>query len=377
MKSNIKKYLSICVCVFLLYLCTKYWDAFAGLVLLIISASAPLIIGCCIAYPVNILMGFYTRHWFPKSKKPLAVKSRGPVCMVAAYLSMVAIVALVVRLVLPELVSCVGLLIDVLPGYITDTVKKIQQIEYIPKFVLDSLQSIDWNSKLEQFMSVISTGVSNVASALVKALSSVFSAIVTGVIAVIFSIYLLISKEKLKTQGTCLMKTYLPEKIRDRIYYVLGVLDDSFRKYLVGQCTEALILGLLCTVGMMIFRFPYATMVGALTAFTALIPIAGAYIGAGVGAFMIMTVSPVKAILFLVFILILQQLEGNLIYPKVVGSSLGLPGIWVLVAITVGGGTFGVIGMFLGVPIFAAVYRIIREDVQRRHQPKIESEEAA
>ncbi|MBQ8401314.1 MAG: AI-2E family transporter, partial [Clostridia bacterium] len=141
---------------------------------------------------------------------------------------------------------------------------------------------------------------------------------------------------------------------------------DCFHKYIVGQCTEAVILGLLCTIGMLLFQFPYASMIGALIAFTALIPIAGAYIGAGVGAFMILTVSPIKAVFFLIFIVVLQQLEGNIIYPRVVGSSIGLPGIWVLSAVTIGGGIMGIAGMLLGVPLTAALYRMLQEDLHRR-----------
>ena len=141
-------------------------------------------------------------------------------------------------------------------------------------------------------------------------------------------------------------------------------------KFIVGQCAEALILGGLCMVGMTVFRFPYAMMIGTLIGFTALIPIAGAYIGAGVGAVMILTQSPVKALLFLVFIVVLQQLEGNLIYPKVVGNSIGLPALWVLAAITVGGSLIGITGMLLGVPLAAALYRLLREDLQHREKQK-------
>jgi predicted PurR-regulated permease PerM len=152
---------------------------------------------------------------------------------------------------------------------------------------------------------------------------------------------------------------------------VLGILNDSFHKYIVGQCVEAVILGTLCVLGMLIFRFPYATMIGTLVGFTALIPVAGAYIGAGVGTFMILTVSPMKAVLFLIFIAVLQQVEGNLIYPKVVGSSIGLPGMWVLAAVTVGGSLFGVFGMLVGVPMAAALYRILKNDMHQREAGKL------
>ena len=163
------------------------------------------------------------------------------------------------------------------------------------------------------------------------------------------------------------MKTYLKPTWYNRLTYFLQTLNSCFHSFVVGQCTEAVILGLLCMTGMMIFQFPYASMVGALIGFTALIPVAGAYIGAGVGAFMIFTVSPIKALLFLLFISILQQLEGNLIYPKVVGSSIGLPGIWVLAAVTIGGGVLGIGGMLLAVPLTATCYQMIRTDVVKRN----------
>ena len=146
---------------------------------------------------------------------------------------------------------------------------------------------------------------------------------------------------------------------------LLKTLNECFHKYIVGQCTEALILGGLCLAGMLILQLPYAPMISALIAFTALIPVAGGYIGAGIGAFMILTVSPVKALIFLIFIVVLQQLEGNIIYPKVVGSSMGLPAIWVLAAVTIGGGIMGIIGMVISVPIAATAYRLLQKDLNR------------
>lgn len=199
----------------------------------------------------------------------------------------------------------------------------------------------------------------------VNVVSRVFSGIVTGLLAIIFSLYLLIGKDKLSSQCERVMKRYMKKTWYEKTVYVLRILNDCFGKYIVGQCTEAVILGLLCTLGMLIFRFPYATMIGALIAFTALIPVAGAYIGGAIGAFMVLTVSPVKAVLFVVFLVILQQIEGNLIYPRVVGSSIGLPGIWVLAAVTVGGGVMGIFGMLLGVPIAAAIYRMLRDDINK------------
>jgi predicted PurR-regulated permease PerM len=193
------------------------------------------------------------------------------------------------------------------------------------------------------------------------------------VIGLIFSLYVLIEKEKLGSQIRTLVKTYLP-KTANKIFYVTSVLDDSFHSFIVGQCLEAVILGGLCVTGMLLLQFPYAIMIGVFIGFTALIPVAGAYIGAAVGAIMILTVSPLQALQFLLFVVVLQQLEGNLIYPKVVGESIGLPGIWVLTAVTVGGGVLGVGGMFLAVPLFAASYRLIKEDVLRRNGNELPEE---
>ena len=165
------------------------------------------------------------------------------------------------------------------------------------------------------------------------------------------------------------MRAYIKPHTRETISYVLDTANKSFSSFIVGQCTEAVILGTLCTVGMLIFRFPYAAMTGTVVGVTALIPIVGAYIGAVVGGFMIFTQDPIQALLFLVFLVVLQQLEGNLIYPRVVGTSIGLPGIWVLAAVTIGGGAAGISGMLLGVPLAATLYRLLNDSVDRRLPP--------
>ncbi|MBQ5760559.1 MAG: AI-2E family transporter, partial [Clostridia bacterium] len=188
------------------------------------------------------------------------------------------------------------------------------------------------------------------------------------VLALIFAIYLLAGKEDLGRGCRRMMEAYLSPSVRSRLLYVANTFDRCFGKFIIGQCVEAVILGGLCILGMLLLGIPYATMVGTLIGFTALIPVAGAYIGGVVGVLLIATVSPVKAVVFIVFLIVLQQLEGNLIYPRVVGSSIGLPGIWVLAAITVGGGVMGVMGMLLGVPLFAALYQILREDLRRREK---------
>ncbi len=358
-----KTCLKVGVSAFLLFLCITYWPSFTGFLGTVVGAAMPLLIGCVIAYVINILMSFYERHYFPKAKKTGLIKSRRLVCMLLAFITLVVIVVLLVWLVVPELIASVELLLAQVPDAIDSVIGWLEKTEIAPDDLLEWLGSVDWKSKVEQIISVLTTGVGNVVGVAVNVVSSVFSGIVTALFAVIFSIYLLTGKEKLAGQIDRIMGRYLKEGIRAKIKYVLTVLNDCFHKYIVGQCMEAVILGVLCTIGMWIFRFPYATMTGAVIAFTALIPVAGGYIGAAVGAFMILTESPIKALLFLIYIVVLQQLENNLIYPKVVGSSIGLPAIWVLAAVTIGGGVMGIAGMLIGVPIAAACYRLLREDV--------------
>ncbi len=349
----------------LLVLCIKALPAAGSLLLALVSAASPLLIGCAIAYLLNILMSMYEKWYFPRAKKAALIQSRRPVCMLLAMVTLVAVVVLVISLVLPQLGECVALLFKAAPDAIKAAAKKLGQWHILSEESMNYITSLDWKSKIGQIMNVVTSGISNVFDMVLGTLSSVFGGIVTALIAVIFAVYLLSGKEKLAAQYRKLMRRYVKPSVRCKIDHVLSTMNDCFRKYIIGQCTEAVILGGLCTLGMLLFRIPYAAMTGAVIALTALIPIAGAYIGAGVGAFMIFTVSPVKALIFIVFLVILQQLEGNIIYPRVVGSSIGLPGIWVLAAVTVGGGVMGIAGMLLGVPLAATVYRLIRDDVNR------------
>lgn len=361
MNVNGKSCVRIGISVFLLYLCITYWPTFTDLVHSLLQAATPLLLGCVLAYAINILMTFYEVHYFPQTTNSALIKSRRPVCMLAAFLTLALLLIFIVKLVVPELVSCIKLLAGQVPAAINDLLAWLETKNIVPEDILASLETVDWRAKTQQIIGLLTSGINSVVGAAV----SVFSGVVTLLLALIFTIYLLMGKEKLGNQIHRLMLRYVKPGIHAKMRYVLSVLNDSFHKYIVGQCTEAVILGALCTVGMLVLNLPYATMTGAVIAFTALIPVAGAYIGAGVGAFMILTVSPVKAIIFLIFIVVLQQLEGNLIYPRVVGSSLGLPAIWVLTAVTLGGGLMGIPGMLLCVPLASALYRLIKEDVNR------------
>lgn len=371
MKIEWKACLRVGISAFVLFLAIYYWQGVAAGFKLFLSAASPLVIGSIIAYILNIPMSFYERRFFSRKKGERGAAVRRVISMIAAMVTVLGVIAGVVGLIIPELTECVTLLINtIIPDLIRWVAVQVSGseslAEIIPMEYLNMLETVDWQKWLTEIISFLGTGIGGAVGSAVGAISSVFSSVVTGVLGLIFALYLLIGKDKLLNQSGRLMKSYLPARLEERISHVLTVLNDCFHRYVVGQCLEAVILGGLCILGMWIFRFPYATMIGTLVGFTALIPIAGAYIGAAVGAVMILTVSPIQAVLFVVFLIVLQQLEGNLIYPKVVGTSIGLPGIWVLAAITVGGGLMGISGMLIGVPLVAAAYRLIREDVRRR-----------
>ncbi len=356
---------------FLLYLAIHYWPSLANFIVGLFTAALPLIIGMLIAYVVNIVMSTYERKLFGKAKKKWVLSLKRPLCMILAFLSFFAVLALVIGLIIPQLLECIRLLVGMIPSAIDKSIEFFEKYHLLSEEILTTLDAIDWKSRVEQLVDVVTSGVTDVVGLVIQTLQNVVSGVITTFLSFIFSIYLLLSKEKLKVQVKRLGRNFLSQKLYNRILYITYNLNVSFRKYLIGQCAEAVILGLLCGIGMLILRLPYAAMISTLIAFTALIPIAGAYIGAFIGAFMILTDSPVKALIFLIFLVILQQLEGNLIYPRVVGEALGLPGIWVLAAVTIGGGIAGIPGMFLGVPLVAAIYRTLRDTLNaQENSPK-------
>ncbi|MBO5484479.1 MAG: AI-2E family transporter [Lachnospiraceae bacterium] len=365
-----KKYKNLILIVAVFLLCLRYWDSVMQMLGVGFQAAVPLMVGGMIAYVLNILMVFYEKYYPVKVGKVNTGKVRRPVCIILSLVSFVLIVLFVCVLIIPELVNCIKLLVQEIPEMWDVIQSRLQDDPEILDYLNQLGEKMDFNpSDMEGMVakaaSLLGAGLGGAMNTLVSVVSSVFSTIVTILVALVFAIYLLACKEKLADGADRILRAYL-SKWYEKIYYVLRVVHQSFHSFIVGQCVEAVILGVLCIVGMLIFRFPYATMVGTLIGFTALIPVAGAYVGGGVGAFMICSVSPVKAVLFVVFLVVLQQLEGNLIYPKVVGSSIGLPGIWVLAAVTVGGGIMGIAGMLLGVPLVAALYQLLQNDLQKK-----------
>ena len=380
MKQNIKKLIPIAGIVLLVYLGMYYWPNIESILGLGFSAAVPLLVGCAMAYVINILMSWYEKWYLRFFGKSILMKFKRIVCLILALLSLLGILFLIINLVLPELINCLASFIALVPGLVEKAIIYIEEeqlMERIPALRewLESFNSDNIMQTLEQFWNTIKGSIGGAVGSIVSAVSSVVSTVIGIVIGLIFAIYLMFDKEKLGEQVKRLVCTYLPKK-SEKIFYVASVLNESFHSFIVGQCTEAVVLGVLCIIGMLILRLPNAVMIGVFIGFTALIPIAGAYIGAVVGAVLILTVSPVKAIQFVIFIVILQQLEGNFIYPKVVGKSIGLPGIWVLTAVTVGGGILGIPGMLIAVPLFAAGYRLIKEDVERKKQVQVADKKA-
>lgn len=363
------------VTVVAVYLACTYWHGLVKAVGVALSAASPLIIGAVIAYVANILMSFYERHFFVKSKKPVYSRIRRPACMALAFLTAVVAVVWMLTTVIPELVRCVEMIIATLPDAVTKAYTWLDEKFQVGALLKEANLTLpgadfDWKNAITQAVSLVLTGVGGAVGAAVTAVSSVFSTVVTLFLAIVFCIYLLTGKETLGAQFIRLSRTYLGDRTTDRALYVLRVVDESFHSFIVGQCTEALILGALCFIGMMIFGFTNALTISVMVGFTALIPIAGAYIAAVVGAFMLFVESPLSALLFLVFLIVLQQIEGNIIFPRVVGESIGLPGVWVLAAVTVGGGVLGIPGMLLGVPLASAAYRLLGRDVKARETGK-------
>ncbi len=363
-----KAYLKLGLLIFTIYLAIHYWPSISGVIKGFFSAGTPIVIGLVIAYIINILMSFYEKHFFPKSNKKFILKSRRPVCLTGAIVTLSGIVTVILWLVATQLVDCITILISKLPGTVDFIVSKLNDFDFVPENLLNQVTSIDWASKIGDLTKPLTTGIGSVMNIAVSAVTTTVSGISSAVIGFIFALYLLLDKNNLTSRVKRLTKAYIPQKFICKISHITQITNDCFHRFIVGQCTEAVILGVLCLAGMLILRIPYAAMISALIAFTALIPIVGAFIGAGVGAFLILTESPVKALVFLIFIIVLQQIEGNLIYPKVVGSSMGLPGIWVLAAVTVGGGVLGIGGMIIGVPAMAVIYKLVKESLVKKEK---------
>lgn len=365
-----RSWIRIAILAVLSCLTVKYSDKVFILIGTFVEILKPLIVGFMMAYVLDILMKRLEKLYFPNRQDPWVMKTRRPVCVCGSLLTVAVIIVLLFILVVPALRDAVLVLTKDIPrafgqlqNWLAGTAEEAGFVD-LQKFVT-SLE-IDWNSIYDKVSGFLSHGIGSLFNSAFSVANVIVSFTATGVISLIFAIYMLFQKETLRSQIKKAAKAYLPTAWWERAEKFLQMAHESFTNFISGQLLEACILGSLCIVGMLLLRLPYAVMTGVIVGVSALIPVMGAYIGAIVGAFVILTVAPVKALIFIIFLMILQQVEGNLIYPKVVGGSIGLPGIWVLAAVTVGGGLLGVIGMLIGVPLTATLYKWIREDVNER-----------
>ena len=350
------------------------FSTLVGFVTAFIGMLKPFVMGAAMAFVINLPLKFIEEKMLGKMPEKYKGAKR-TVGIVLSLLFFAAIIYFVVISVIPQTARTVNQLAQKIPVFFNNV---FQQAEILLadnpqalEFVNDlEYQSMNWNQIINNAMNFLKNGVGSLLTSTVSVAGSVFGSIVNGVISFISALYILSQKEKLKDQARRIVSAYFKEKAQKRIVYVFNLLYHNFSKFLTGQCVEAVILGCLFVVAMTIFRMPYAFMIGVLIAFTALIPLVGAFIGCFVGAFFILVDTPIKALWFVIMFLIIQQLEGNLIYPKVVGNSVGLPSLWVLVAVTLGSSMFGVVGMLMFIPLFSTAYTLLREDVNKRNTQK-------
>ena len=414
-KENTKQIIKIVVIAIVLLVALLNIEPVWNVCKTFLSILSPFICGLAIAFILNIFMRFYEEKLFKTKKKRknnskeitqsekinqsnnIMTKAsnnvinktnlekenkqnkdnkngKRVVSIALSIITIVAVVTIIMLLIIPQFVEIIKNLIINMPTYLESlkdwAIDLTQRVPEINNFI----QNIQIDTEaLKNGLMNISKGVLDVT---INQVSGLVSGIVNFFIAIVFAVYILANKEGLKVQAKEFIYARIPEERADYILKVSRLARDSFRSFLTGQAKEAVILGVLCTLGMLILGIPYAGPVGALTALTAFIPIVGAFIGGFVGAVLIVAIDPIKALIFIIFIIVLQQIEGNLIYPHVVGKNIGLPSIWVLVAITIGGSLFGIMGMVIGLPILSIIYAIVTENTNKKLQEKGLKEEA-
>lgn len=337
----------------------------------ITSLLAPFLIGGGIAFLINVVMRPMEHYWkklWRNTKSTLPLKLTRPVCLVLSTLFTLGILFAVVFMMIPGLRQSIEGFIGNIPMYVEEVGRwwgNIVQFAERYNIVLPEY-AVDTEALVEKIASLINDRGSGIITVTWGATTSLLSGVVNVLLAFVFAMYLLAQKEAVCTHLKRLVTTVLPRQKAQRVLYIAKLSNQTFTNFISGQTIEAVIIGVLCFIGMLIFKMPYAGVVSVIVGATALVPVFGAWLGGGFGAFLILLTEPVKALWFIVFIVVLQQLEGNLIYPKVVGKSVGLPGILVLMAVTIGGGAFGVLGMLLCVPVCAVLYSLYCEFLHKK-----------
>ncbi|KMT22527.1 AI-2E family transporter [Clostridium cylindrosporum] len=369
--SNIKKILFIIVVSILVFLGVQNFGIVMRFSHVVIKILKPFIIGVCIAFTLNGLLRLLEDRVFSplnRSNSILWKKSRRGICILLTYAILGGILFVLFFLIVPELRKSFQMLLSNINIYAAVfqnwTDKMISTLNISPDYA--NTIRIDWDkvfSMLGSFMKNVSNDFINTT---MNITSAVISVVVNTVIGIAFSVYMLFQKEKLASQAKRICLAYFSRKRAEYLISVGKLSNKIFARFIVGQFTEAIIIGLLCFIGMNIFSMPYSSLISTIVGVTSLIPVFGALIGTGVGVFVLLMVEPMTAVWFIVFIIVLQQIEGNIIYPRVVGNSIGLPGIWVLLAVTVGGSSFGVMGMLLGIPLSSIIYCLFKNEVSAR-----------
>ena len=355
-----------------------FWSRISEALSFLTGILKPFILGGALAFILNLPLSFLEKKVF-RNLKGRGEKFKRPLSIFLSLVFVLLLILILLLTVVPEVISAFESIISSIPSLVTraeswsnDVLTPV--LKNNPE-LLKSLET-NWDSLLSKSLSFLKDGLSALLSSTLVAANSLISSITSFVVALIFAIYVLGDKERLERQFRSLLKAYTSQEAEEYVLHVFSVLHRSFSSFISGQCLEAVILGSIFILVLSILRFPYSVMIGVVVMFSALLPIVGAFIACIFGAFIILLSSPVKALYFVVIFLIIQQLENNLIYPRVVGSSVGLPALWVFFAVTLGGALFGVLGMLFFIPVFSAVFVLLKEDVGRRIRWKEEKENA-
>lgn len=367
-QENIRKIKEIILFTAVIIVCLWKYETVLDILFFLLNILTPFILGGAIAFVLNVPMNFVQRHLFKEERirnRKVSQKLARPVSMVLVLIAVFGIVAIVMFILIPQLGETFANLGRSIQAFIPQLQEWTARLFNDNKEIMDTVNNLefDWNKIMDTGINFFKSGAGSVVDSTITAAKSIVSGLTTFFIAFVFAIYILLQKEKLGVQAKKVLFAFVRRGRAEATVEVLSLTYNTFSSFLTGQCVEAVILGSMFAVSMTILKLPYALLVGMLIAFTALIPIFGAFIGCGVGAFLIFMVDPMKALIFVVLFLVLQQIEGNLIYPHVVGNSVGLPSIWVLAAVSIGGSLMGVVGMLIFIPIVSVVYALFREIV--------------
>ena len=379
-RETVKRIKGLIVFAALVVACLWKYDVVVSVLAFIFHVIFPFVLGGAIAFILNVPMNFIQRHLFAPERverHKIQKKIARPVSMLVVIFGVFGIVALVMFVLIPQLGDTFSNLGSSIQAFIPKVQEWAEKLFHDNKEIMTWVNSLkfDWNKIMGAGIDFFKNGAGSVLDSTITAAKSIVSGITTFFIAFVFAVYILLQKEKLGIQAKKVLFAFVRKGRAEAAMEVLSLTYNTFSSFLTGQCLEAIILGSMFVVTMTLFKLPYALLVGIVIAFTALIPIFGAFIGCAVGAFLIFMVDPFKALIFVILFLILQQIEGNLIYPHVVGNSVGLPSIWVLAAVSIGGSLMGIVGMLIFIPIISVVYALFREIVylklrQKKINPK-------